>query len=285
MNSKYITSGNLDIYTESFGNEKNPAIILIAGAGSPCRFWINDFYEKLGKNYFVIRFDHRDTGLSSGINYKENPYTVYDLAKDVIAILDSHKIQKAHIVGQSMGGMITQILAMGYPDRVLSATIIASFTLNLLSEMNSKEKQIFEKTWKIVSENKPTKNFEEDLPGYMKVWKYEHGTMPLDDDIAIEFTKDLYTRSKHNVDFGDYHPHILAIQNLKDRTDDLKKIKVPVLIIHGEEDYLALPRITGQELHKLIPNSKLIMIPGMGHMILSRKLFDEIFNIIKKEIL
>ena len=95
MFEKIVKNCSIYLHIENFGNSNNPAVILISGAGASARFWTDEFCNKLvGSGYFVIRFDHRDQGLSSAVDYEKYPYTVMDIAADVISILD--KTSKKH---------------------------------------------------------------------------------------------------------------------------------------------------------------------------------------------
>jgi pimeloyl-ACP methyl ester carboxylesterase/chloramphenicol 3-O-phosphotransferase len=287
------TSTGISLYTEFFGNSKNPAVLLISGAMAPSRFWIDDFCQQLSNaGYFVIRYDHRDMGLSSAIDYSKNPYTLKDLAADATAILDAYDIKKAHIVGHSMGGAIAQLLALDHPSRVNSMTLISSSVL-ANPELNSQEKASLEKTWQEMMKNKPTKKFEQSLDGFMNSFKYLHGTIPMDNEIAQQYIKDMYERTlpehlewfeKFSAGIELLHNHVKAQQNLPDRTKELKNIKIPTLIIHGQTDCLALPRIAKEYCADMIPDARMQVIPGMGHMILSGDLFTQIKDLILKYI-
>lgn len=294
FNKKIVTTKNdCQLYTESFGNSKNSAIVLVSGAMAPARFWNNDFCQQLSDTgYFVIRYDHRDMGLSTAIDYEKNPYTINDLAYDVIAILDAYNIKKAHIVGHSMGGLIAQLLALDYPERVSSITLISSAVLTN-AELTSEEKEGLDKTWQEMMKNKPTKEYKESVDGFMRSFSYLHGNIPMDNDIAQAYIKDLYERTKpeHLAWFEKFsagieplHNHVKAQQNIVDRTQDLKKIHVPVFVIHGDKDPLTLPRIIKQYCVDIIPGVKMHIIPGIGHMILSKDLFEKLGNIIWKSI-
>ena len=108
---KVVQTNGLEFWTESFGKKENPALLLIMGSGSQGIQWPQKFCEQLAnKGYFVIRYDHRDVGLSSTIDYQKTPYTLLDMGKDAISILDSYGIKKAHIVGFSMGGPIALLI-------------------------------------------------------------------------------------------------------------------------------------------------------------------------------
>lgn len=293
MQSHVIVFDKIKIRTESFGNKSNPVILLISGAMAPARFWIDDFCQQLADSgYFVIRYDHRDMGLSSAIDYAKNPYTLNNLASDAIAILDAYDIKKANIVGHSMGGAITQLLALDYPTRVNSITLISSSVLTS-PELNSQEKASLEKTWQEMMKNKPTKNYVTSVDGFLKSFEYLHGTITMDNDLAQQYIKDMYERTqpehlewfeKFSAGIEPLHNHVKAQQNLPDRTQDLKTIKIPTLGIHGEMDCLAFPRIIKEYCADLIPNAKIQIIPGMGHMILSKPLFKNIKDIIVKNL-
>lgn len=285
-NKVVTTPSGLQLYTEHFGDPKKTAVLLISGAMSSARFWIDSFCKQLADaGYFVIRYDHRDMGLSSAIDYDKQPYTLDDLAQDAIAILDAYKISKAHLIGHSMGGAISQLLALDYPERVSSITLISSSVLTSEAFTPEEQKQL-EKTWQTLAEyNKPSIKFSESVAGFLKAYQYLHGDIPMDRTIAENYIKDMYMRTKleHIAWFKKFstgiapkHNHVRAQLHVADRTQELNTIKVPVLIIHGEKDLLIFPRVIKEYCAAFIPQAKLIIVPGMGHMILNGKLFEQI---------
>jgi len=304
MKTKTISTPiGINLYSESFGNPSNPALLLIAGAMSPARFWIDPFCQQLADaGYFVIRYDHRDTGLSSAVDYEKKPYKLNDLASDAIAVLDAYGITSAHIIGHSLGSLITQLLALDYPSRVASITLIASGVLVPDPEKTDQEKAILEKTWQVMwnKEPKPTKNYAQSIDGFLKSFEFQHGTIPMDKNITRQFVKDMYERTlpEHMALYEPsssgvekMHNHFRALlkkgtmmQDVADRTQDLKKIKIPVLVIHGEKDNLLFPRIAKKYCADLIPGAKMCVIPGMGHMVLNKDLFTHIGSLIVKHI-
>lgn len=289
MKSLMIKTGNIELYTETFGNKANQAMLLISGAMAPAKEWPDEFCTQLAyADYFVIRYYHRDMGLSSAIDYAKNPYTINDLAKDAISILDAYGIKKAHIVGHSMGGGIAQLLALDYQDRIASITVISSSVL-ATPELNAQEKTSLEHTWQIMMKNKPTTKLSESVDGFLKSYEYLHGTIPMDTEMARTYIKDMYERTRHEhlVWFDKFtagleplHNHVKAQQNVPDRTKDLQKLAIPVLVIHGQQDCLSFTRIVEDYCVKHIQQAKMYIIPGMGHMILSRELFENIKNLI-----
>jgi len=291
MNKKIVNFEKISLYTESFGDSSKPAVLLIAGAMAPARCWIDEFCQQLADSkYFIIRYDHRDMGLSSAIDYVKNPYTLDNLVQDAIVILNAYAIKKAHIVGHSMGGAITQLIALDYPDRVLSITLISSAVLANY-QLTVHEKENLEKTWQEFGRNKPTQKFAESVDGFIDSYTYLHGDIPVDQDIALDYIKDMYERSepehiawfeKFSTGVEPMHNHIKAQLNISNRTQDLKNIKVPVLIIQGGKDPLVFERVVHDYCVKFIPHAKLEIISGMGHMILNCVLFAKIKDLIKK---
>lgn len=267
-----------ELWTEGLGDRRHPAILLISGAVAHARFWTNLFCEELVRNgYFVIRYDHRDVGLSSSDT--QEPYTIEDLSRDAATILQEHGISKAHIVGHSMGGIVAQIFAIIFPEKTLTLTCIgcgpAAATDLMDIPLTSEEQKIVDLTREINNANKPTEHFEESLPGFMQMWKRWNGTAAFDEDLVYDFTKEMYSRSiKKNRDKP--HPHIKAIragvESLEERRGILKNIRGPVLVIQGEEDYLLIPRRGGIALAQELPQAQLKLIPTMGHMFFNKDL-------------
>ncbi len=127
MREQILKINKVDICTESFGNSNDPAVLLIMGAMSSLDWWDRDFCLRLAdQGRFVIRYDHRDVGRSTIYEPGTSNYTITDMADDAAGVLDAYSIEQAHIVGMSLGGLIGQILALRYPDRVFTLTLMAS---------------------------------------------------------------------------------------------------------------------------------------------------------------
>lgn len=280
----FTISGN-EIWTESLGDKSHPSILLISGAGAHALFWTDFFCEVLVNGGFqVIRYDHRDVGYSSGVDYARHPYQINDLAEDAALILDAYSIDSAHIIGHSMGGYVAQVFATFFPEKTLSLTCIAAGPAGAIPnvELSEEEQAVIDTTKEINSGNKPTPNFQDSLPGFMRMWKRWQGTLPMDTDLAIQYTKEIYDRTQHPIGMRLEHPHILAVRaSLNDQSKKeikLDKIQVPMLIIQGEEDYLLLPKRGGIALWKLFPHAQLRLIPDMGHMYFNRIFQIELAN-------
>lgn len=269
------TKNNLEIFTESIGNSQNTAIILIMGAMNQGIFWYDSFCEELAKSqFFVIRYDHRDTGFSSVIDFQKTPYNLDDLTGDVVEILDGYNIKKAHVVGISMGGYIGQLLSVNYPKRTETLTLIST-TANhkpymdaTMGNFNNKYELPYPSRKFIdyieSSKNNPPKTEEEFRSFQIDGWKIFFG-QELNKKDLDELIKLIDLSNKRNKNKFSPFNHGLAVFNSKDRSEVIKEIRVPTLIIHGEKD----PCFSiehGGYLNMNIPNSRFEIIKNMGHM-------------------
>jgi pimeloyl-ACP methyl ester carboxylesterase len=270
-----IKVNDIHIEYETFGNSLNPTVLLIAGLGAQLIYWQGEFCAKLAeKGYYVIRFDNRDCGLSTKIDGQtvtelmekagalfmgqktQVPYGFDDMAGDAIALLDSLNIDKAHIIGKSMGGFIAQTLCLNHPSRVLSLTSIFSSTGNHKTFSPTQE------VMDVMLSPAP-----EDREGYVehmvKLFRITFGTgKPFDKDYHRELAGNSFDRCfcREGV-----IRHYLAILSQKNRSENLKNITIPTLIIHGDEDPM-VPLAGGKATLDAIPNSELKVIEGMGHV-------------------
>jgi pimeloyl-ACP methyl ester carboxylesterase len=281
------SSESIQLHTESFGKDSKIAYMLIAGAMAPGRFWTDEFCQKLTSHgSLVIRYDHRDIGLSSSVNWKTAPYSLADLAADAISILDAYECEAAYFIGHSMGGHICQQIALDYPHRVVGFAAISSGPIGSTGDtdrpLSESEKAMLDKTWEIFLSRKDSNDLEERIHGFMKIWKYLNGLIFFDEEMARAYTIDLLTRTKHLIQSGNNHELVMRglHEFLPHQHNLIERIQVPALIIHGEEDPLSLPR-DGKALANAIPGSKLIMVPGIGHMIFNRELEVEIAKMIQ----
>jgi pimeloyl-ACP methyl ester carboxylesterase len=127
MAERVIETRGIRLCTETFGSPADPPILLVMGAVSSMKWWPDPLVSMLvAAGRYVIRYDHRDTGGSTTYPPGAPGYTVDDLAEDVIAVLDGHGLARAHLVGMSLGGMFSQIVALKAPERVLSLTLISA---------------------------------------------------------------------------------------------------------------------------------------------------------------
>jgi len=270
MAEGFARVGDLDICYETFGEPEHPAILLIMGLGTQMVAWHEEFCRELaGRGYFVIRHDNRDIGHSSRLedapvpttmqllrrDRSGAPYTLADMAADSVGVLDHLGIEKAHIVGASMGGMIAQTVAIRYPQRTLSLVSIMSNTGSRWTGQPA-------------------------LPMYILLLK----PAPRDREAFIQHGVDMFTKiggSGYEPDVEDLRTiattsydrghdprgsqrQLWAIIADRDRSPQLAKLRVPATVIHGADDKLVRPS-GGRATAKAIPGAKLVEIPGMGH--------------------
>jgi pimeloyl-ACP methyl ester carboxylesterase len=122
-----VRANGVDLCVGTFGDAGDPAILLIMGSSASMDWWEDDFCERLAAgSRFVVRYDHRDTGRSVSHEAGAPAYTGRDLIEDAVGVLDALRLTSAHLVGMSMGGAIAQVVALDYPDRVASLTLIST---------------------------------------------------------------------------------------------------------------------------------------------------------------
>ncbi len=276
----YAPSNGIQLYYETHGDPGGRPLLLVMGLGAQMTLWEPAFCDLLAeKGFYVIRFDNRDVGLSSKIEGGPQPdiakamagdhstasYTLWDMADDAAGLLDHLGIERAHIAGASMGGMIVQCLAIRHGGRVRSMTSIMSTTGNpavgqpqpeamaaLLAPPPATREAAIEqglKTWTIIGS-----------PGYPP------DEAELRARIASDYDRCFYPEGTAR--------QLVAILATGDRTEGLRGVRVPTLVIHGEAD----PLVTlsgGQATAEAVPGARLLTFPGMGHD-LPKQLWPEI---------
>ena len=271
--TKFAQANNILIAYQSMGSEEDPAIILVAGLYNQLIRWPNAFCESLvNRGYRVIRFDNRDVGLSDKMHGQRAPsffrialkslfgipvkipYTLSDMADDTVGLMDALGIEKAHVVGMSMGGMISQIVAGRYSQRVLSLTSIMSTTgaLGVGQASPAVAKQMVKPIPKGVSALQNSVNTRQMFasPAYPQT----------DEEVAAEVQQE-FERSNYP---AGYLRQMAAARISPNRKKLLQTIKVPTLIIHGNQDTLV--NVSGGiETARHIPHAKLVRFEGMGH--------------------
>ncbi|MCA6068648.1 alpha/beta fold hydrolase [Chryseobacterium sp. RG1] len=276
---KNIQINGVDLCYEIFGENNYETIVLISGLGSQMIRWENTFCELLvEKGFKVIRFDNRDSGSTvftpeKEINFNENiqeffssikpeeiPYSLMDMAKDVIALFDYLQIEKAHFVGRSMGGIISQLLGSYFPERVLSLNIIMSTSLNPTLPPSSSEI--------MTMMMKPPINPEINREGFINeklffAEKISGNKFKFDKNSEIKMIEEELKRSETK---NGIFRQLLAMGTFQYDIEMLEKIKAPTLVIHGNQDPI-FHSDCGKDIADSIPNSEFILIDGMGHSI------------------
>src|SRR5690606_38226212 len=258
MAEQIIETNGVEICTETFGNPADPCILLMMGATASMIWWDTEFCEQLAaQNRFVIRYDNRDVGRSSV--FEELNYNVTDMAKDAFGVLDFHKVEKVHLVGMSLGGMIAQIMALQQPERVLSLTFISSSVWANRPELPQIEPKFLQYHSRAGSLNWEDKA---EVQEYMVGgWKLVNGSQRKFDVVrASQLASEEIDRANSIVSMFN-HSMLGGGEAYYNRSSE---IKVPVLIIHGTEDPI-LPYPHALELKKDFPEAKLVTLEGAGH--------------------
>jgi pimeloyl-ACP methyl ester carboxylesterase len=267
---QYATCGEIELAYQTFGSPTDPTVILVMGLATQMLGWDDEFCHLIAdRGYHVVRFDNRDIGLSTHLNaagfpdftplltgglIEESPYLLADMADDTIGLVDALGIDRVHVVGASMGGMIVQEIALRHPERLLSATSIMSTvgprvgpptpaaSAALLAPAPTTEEEAGQRAveaFRVVGS-----------PGY-----------PLDEAGLAARGRESFRRAN---DPAGVARQLAAIHVSGDRTERLRSVGVPVLVLHGEADPL-VQIDGGRATAAAIPGARLVTYPGMGH--------------------
>ena len=262
--------GDIDIAYETFGDPSDPALLLVMGLATQMIAWHEDFCAELaGRGFHVIRFDNRDVGRSSAMRDLPAPtirqlalrskkaagYTLSDMAADAVGLLDNLGIERAHVVGASMGGMIAQTIAIEHPQRVLSLCSIMSNTGARLSGQPRLA------TYRVLL-GTPPQDRDRFIDHVVKMYRVIGSPgFDRDEDDLRDVAGRSYDRGRNPAGSG---RQLAAIIASGDRTAGLRGLRVPTVVIHGTEDKLVSPS-GGRATAKAIPGARLVKIEGMGH--------------------
>jgi pimeloyl-ACP methyl ester carboxylesterase len=270
MNESFATVGDVEICFEEFGEPSDPTVLLVMGLGTQMLGWHEDFCRELaGRGFHVVRYDNRDAGRSTHFDetpppkplelftrkFKNLAYTLDDMARDGIGLLDHLGVERAHVVGASMGGMIAQGMAANHPGRVMSLTSIMSTTGS---------RRV----------GNPA----------LKVYPFLLGRPPRDKDDYVERIERLFgivgspgferdpeelravLRESYDRDPSPAGTprQLAAILAAGNRKRDVSRITQPTTVVHGDSDKL-VARSGGKATARAIPGAKLVLIEGMGH--------------------
>jgi pimeloyl-ACP methyl ester carboxylesterase len=274
MSEKYVHANGIRLAYEEFGDPSHPAMVLMMGLGTQLIGWPITLCEGLvARGFRVIRFDNRDIGLSEKMDNAHVPqaatlmlrsklrlplnvpYTLVDMARDMVGLLDALDIDRAHLVGASMGGMIGQIAAAKFGERLISFTSIMSTSGNPKIPM-AKSDVVIAMVKRSLGIEKVT------LESTMAYWRKigSPGYQPSDEDLKKKIL-DSYYRSNYP---QGYSRHMAAVLASGSRVRLLKQITTPTLVIHGRDDALVSVE-GGIDTARHIHGAKLEIFDGMGH--------------------
>ena len=290
-------NNDIEIYYRDYGPLDGDPILLVQGLGGQLINWPHHLIEFLIENSFrPIVYDNRDTGLSSKIKSKsfnvdnirktilinylkyflrlniKSDYNLDDMAADGVSVLNELDINKCHILGISMGGMIAQIIASNYPSIVKTFTLIAS-TASTPSPMNGPTNKVRKL---LMSRTKnPNATLDERVERSKKIFK-EIGFQGIDLNTSEFYENIKQTAERGGIDDSGFGRQISAILGSKNRLNKVKSINQPTLIIHGKDDPLINVK-NAYKANSLIKNSTLKIIPNMRHLI-EIPVFDQFKN-------
>lgn len=270
-----VRANGIDIEYETTGNRKDPALLLVMGLGAQLTLWPDALCEGLAqRGFYVIRHDNRDVGLSTDFGAAgvpnlmeafgklmtgravEAPYYLKDMAADAAGLLAALDIDRAHMVGASMGGMIVQLLAAHYPGLTRSMVSVMSTSGRRGLPMGKPEAVA-------MLSSQPEGRAREQLVAHaMKLRNVigSPGFRSPDDEVRRLVERNIDRR---------YYPEgaarqYLAILASGDRVEALKSVKVPTLVLHGEDDPL-IPVECARDVAELVPGAQIQTYPGWGH--------------------
>ncbi len=271
---QFASVNGLTLCYDTFGDKDAPTILLIMGLGAQMVLWDDEFCATIAERGFhVVRFDNRDVGRSARIEMPvkvdfadliqkqmkgekiDSPYLLRDMAADAVGLLDHLGVTRAHVVGASMGGMISQEIAINFPDRLLTLTSIMSTTGNPMLPPPAPEAVA-------VLLTPPPTTLEEYVANFVRTWRVlRAGSFPADEAKDEARARRFFARGLNPMGVA---RQMLAIFASGDRRARLAKVRTPTLVIHGDVDPLV--RLEGgQDTANSIPGARLLIVQRMGH--------------------
>jgi pimeloyl-ACP methyl ester carboxylesterase len=266
---QFARVGELDIAYQTLGDPADPPLLLVMGLGSQLIHWDLELCRQFtDRGFHVIRFDNRDSGRSTKIRAPvpnlvramaglpiDAPYLLTDMADDAFGLLDHLGIERAHVGGVSMGGMIAQTMAIRRPDRVRSLASVMSTT----GERRQSRPKL--RLWSLLLQRAPQRR-DEYIEYFVRAFRMIGSPgYPTDEARLRELAGATYDRGHHPAGTG---RQLAAIMASGDRSEQLRRVAVPTVVIHGTDDPL-VPFRGGVATARAIPNSQFLAIPGMGH--------------------
>ena len=259
--SKNVVGGNgVTIATGTFGDPLAPPVLLIMGAMASMMWWPDEFCRKLAASgRYVIRYDNRDTGLSTKYAPGNPPYSMEDMAGDAVAVLDAYGIASAHLVGMSLGGMIAQILALSAPERVSSLTLVSTTPMGLELEFPPISADYMEHV--AAAESVDWSDRTQVIDFMTKDARMVASTAhPHDANRIRAFIERDHDRSGGPLSATNH----FMLQGGETVKGKLKSLEAPLLVIHGTTDPIFSVE-HGMAIAEVVAGSEYLPIAGGGH--------------------
>lgn len=257
------------LWVEESGAPDAPALLLVMGAQASGLGWPDELVELLAARFRVIRYDHRDTGRSTW-TFDEQPYPLTALAGDAVRVLDALGVERAHLVGMSLGGMLVQLIVADRPERVLSATLIGTGALSSVPYEHPDGTRT------------PTEELPGVSPGLLEMWarpvedrgpeaelerRVEHWRVLGGDRIPFDAAYAREQESRIIAHTGHHHAgtaHARADASGMDRTEALARTRVPILVVSAPAEPV-YPPPHAHHIAQAVHGARLVAIAGMGH--------------------
>lgn len=250
----FATNGHVRLCFDTFGEVDDPPLVLIAGLGNQLVMWQPEFCLGLvDRGFRVVRFDNRDCGLST-IFADGDVYDLHDMAADAIAVLDALGIDRAHLFGHSLGGMIAQVVAIDHPERVATLSVLSTSTGNWDYGKPTEEA--------VAAISRPVGDSVEEVIEHDVANRRIWGSPSWfdEDQVRTQF-RSAYERSFTP---GSSLRQFVAIMEAPDREESLRSLAVPTLVMHGTLDPLVAID-GGERLAALVPDAEFSAIEGLAH--------------------
>ncbi|MEU4208698.1 alpha/beta hydrolase [Streptomyces sp. NPDC026206] len=257
------------LWAEERGAADASPLLLIMGAQASGMGWPDDLVNALASRHRVIRYDHRDTGRSPWA-FDQRPYSVTDLAEDAIAVLDGLGVERAHVVGLSLGGMLAQLLIADHPDRLLSATLMGTCALSTApylhadgtrtppAELPAIAPHVLEMWARPVED----RGLEAELDRRVEHWRVLGGDrLPFDAEYFRTLERKVIEHTGHH---ATNTAHGRADYSGMDRTEHLARTEVPTLVVSAPAEPV-FPPPHPQHTAQVIRGARVVEVPGMGH--------------------
>lgn len=277
---RIVGIGEVDLCVDDFGDPEDPAVLLIGGTSNPMNAWNEEFCDLLAaQKLHVVRYDSRDTGRSTSYPPGQPPYSFDDMVTDALGLLDVLGIDAANIVGMSLGGAIARALALDYPRRVMTLTLVSSSALAPADPRDpnlpgpSKELLAFFAQ----ARTRPDLTNRDEYIDNFVLWDRQFaGSRYFDESEAKAYAAGVFDRTRDPVAASINHSAAGVGTPLRARNAD---IGVPTLIMHGSVDPI-LPIGHAEVLQQEIPNANLIRLDDVGHQMPPRALWPKVVHLI-----
>lgn len=271
----YVERERTRLWVRADGDRTKPSIVLVAGANASHLMWPDEFCALLvDRGFCVVRYDHRDTGRSSRVDFATEPYTLTDLTEDIFVVMDGLEIERAHLVGLSLGGSLVQAALLDHAERICSATIMLTAALDVdfagnLARVYTGEPEPLglplpkrEVLEQLAQRAAVAQSLEEELERRVAEWMLLSGRLAR---LRPEEFRVWEERAiAHAGNFHQPRNHAFAEPIPRRRAAELSRVTVPTLVIQGGQDPLNPPP-HGKHIADLIPSARLVEITELGH--------------------